>query len=379
MWRTDKGKPSRATSQRREFACRRGPSMRGPLDRFRAGGHTARMTLTIDLAALVANWRDLAAAAPGTRAAAVVKADGYGLGAVPVAQALSRAGARDFFVFTAAEGQALRPHLGGDTWIFTLDGHMPGADLDGLIPCLASPEQFFRDRATRPRGPFAVQIDTGMNRVGFAPGDWAALKAEIVAAGPVLLMSHLSSADEPDHPESARQLALFRRLTDGAGVPRSLAATGGALLGPDYHFDMIRPGIGLYGGLPFAAARPVVTLDLPVIQTRSIAAGETAGYSRAWTAARPSRIATVAGGYADGIPRSLAGRLTLFAGAAEVPVVGRISMDSMTVDVTDLPEVPAALTLIGAQRGIDAYAALNGSIGYEALTALGRRYVRTYI
>lgn len=337
------------------------------------------MSLTIDLAAVVANWRALADAAPGAVTAAVVKADGYGLGAVPVVRALRAAGARDFFVFTAAEGQAIRPDLGPDARVFVLDGHMPGAALDGLIPCLASPEQYFRDRSLRPRGPFAVQIDTGMNRVGFAPDDWAALRAEVLQAGPVLLMSHLSSADDPASIASARQLRLFRDLTDGAGVARSLAATGGTLLGPDYRFDMIRPGIGLYGGLPFAGALPVVRLDLPVIQTRTVEAGETVGYNATWTAPRRTRIATVAGGYADGIPRSLAGRLTLFAAEVEVPVVGRISMDSMGVDVTDLPEVPQALTLIGPQRGIDAYAALNGSIGYEALTALGRRYERRYL
>lgn len=351
-----------------------------PLTRPAAGAKAAGMTLTIDLPALTANWRALAPQTPGARAGAVVKADAYGLGAVPVVHALREAGCGDFFVYAASEGQALRPHLSAEARIFVLEGHMPGAAMAGLIPCLASPEQFFRDRSLRPGQPFAVQIDTGMNRVGFAPADWAALRAEILAAGPVLLMSHLASAEVPGDAVNARQLALFRQMTDGTGVPRSLSATGGTLLGADYQFDVTRPGIGLYGGLPFAAARPVVTLTLPVVQTRWVEAGEAVGYNGTWVAPRRSRIATVSGGYADGIPRSLAARgLTLFAGDTEVPVVGRISMDSMTLDATDAGALPEELTLIGPQRGIDAYAALNGSIGYEALTALGRRYPRRYL
>ncbi|AXC49610.1 alanine racemase [Paracoccus suum] len=339
------------------------------------------MGLTIDLSAIAANWQALAAkAGPGTRTGAVVKADAYGLGAARAVPALQAAGAQDFFVYGAHEGQAIRPVLGTGARIFVLEGHVPGAPMEGLIPCLASPEQFFRDRSTRPSGQFAVQIDTGMNRVGFAPAAWADLRAEVLAAGPVLLMSHLYSADVPEDPTNARQLALFRELTDGTGVPRSLAATGGVLLGHEYHFDLTRPGVGLFGGLPFADAMPVVTLDLPVIQTRWIEPGETVGYGGAWTAARRTRIATVSGGYADGIPRAAAGRgLKLWAGETAVPVVGRISMDTITCDVTDLADVPAELSLIGPAEPIDAYAAVFGSIGYEALTALGRRYARRYV
>ena len=131
---------------------------------------------------------------------------------------------------------------------------------------LNSPEQYFRDRAIRPGQPFAIQLDTGMNRLGFEPAEWAALKSEILAAGPELVMSHLACADEPDHPMNRRQLTAFREMTEGVTVPRSFAATGGILLGPEYHFELTRPGIGLYGGLPFAAAKPVVRLAFPVIQ-----------------------------------------------------------------------------------------------------------------
>lgn len=338
------------------------------------------MGLIIDIAAIVANWKALAAKAPGARAAAVVKADAYGLGAARVAPALYEAGARDFFVALAAEGREIRPLLPPDARVFVLSGHMEGEDLSGLIPLLNSPEQFFRDRALRPKGDFGIQLDSGMNRLGFEPGEWAAIRAEALAAGPVLVMSHLACADEPDHPANAQQLAAFHAMTDGIGVPRSLAATGGILLGPDYHFDLVRPGVGLYGAEPFAEARPVVTLSLLVIQTREVRPGEGVGYGYSWTAARPSRVATLAAGYADGLARALArdGKLRLWAGEREVPVIGRISMDLITVDVTDLPFVPDALEILNARQGVDALAALSGTIGYEILTSLGRRYPRTY-
>ena len=268
-----------------------------------------------------------------------------------------------------------------DARIFVLSWHMEGADLAGLIPVLNSPEQFFRDRALRPRGPFAIQLDTGMNRLGMEAAEWAAIRAEALAAGPQLVMSHLACADEPDHPANAQQLAAFRAMTDGIGVPRSFAATGGILLGPDYHFDLVRPGVGLYGGDPFVDAKPVVTLSLPVVQTREVKPGESVGYGYNWTAARPSRVATVAAGYADGLARALGreGKLRLWAGDRACPVIGRISMDLITVDVTDLPDVPPALEILNARQGVDAVAALGGTIGYEILTSLGRRYERTYL
>lgn len=336
------------------------------------------MGLTIDLAAIAANWTALARQAPGARPGAVVKADAYGLGAAQVAPALYDAGARDFFVALASEGWALRPHLAADARIFILSGHMEGQALDGLIPVLNSPEQFFRDRTLRPRGDFAIQLDSGMNRLGFEPSEWAAVRSEALSApGPALVMSHLMCADEPDHPANRAQLRAFRQMTDGIAAQRSLAATGGILLGGDYHFDLTRPGIGLYGGQPFAGARPVVRLALDVIQTRSVAVGEAVGYGCTWTAPRPSRIATVAAGYADGLLRVLSGRnVPLWAGERPVPMVGRVSMDLITVDVTDLPEVPQSLDILNARQGVDDLAALAGTIGYEILTSLGPRYPR---
>jgi alanine racemase len=189
-------------------------------------------------------------------------------------------------------------------------------------------------------------------------------------------MSHLACADEPDHPMNPYQLDQFKKMTDGISAPRSLAATGGILLGPEYHFDVTRPGIGLYGGLPFADATPVVELDLPVVQIRDVAEGEVVGYANAWQAKRPSRIATVSGGYADGIARRLSDRATLYHGDIPCNLVGRISMDLLTVDVTDLPEDPRKLTLIGPHQGVDDLAQAADTIGYEILTQLGDRYHR---
>lgn len=344
------------------------------------------MGLTIDLAAIAANWRALAAKAPGARPGAVVKADAYGLGAPRVAPALYAAGARDFFVALASEGRAIRPHLPPDARIFVLSGHLPGQDLTGLIPVLNSAEQFFRDRAVRPRGAFGIQLDSGMNRLGMEPSEWAALRSEALSAptvegpGPALVMSHLMCADEPDHPANAAQLAAFRAMTDGIAAPRSLAATGGILLDRDYHFDVTRPGIGLYGGAPFTDARPVVTLGLEVIQTRMVAPTEAVGYGCAWTAQRPSRIATVSAGYADGLLRSLSGKgAVLWAGDQAAPIIGRVSMDLLTVDVTDLPEVPPLLEILNARQTIEDLAAQAGTIGYEILTSLGPRYPRDWV
>ena len=304
--------------------------------------------------------------------------------AVRVAPALYQAGARDFFVALASEGRAIRPHLADDARIFVLSGHMEGEDLQGLVPLLNSPEQFFRDQALRPRGAFGIRLDTGMNRLGLEAGEWAAIRAEALAAGPQLVMSHLACADEPDHAANAAQLAAFRQMTDGIAVPRSLAATGGILLGPDYHFDIIRPGVGLYGGMPFADAQPVVRLSLPVIQVREVAAGETVGYSNTWTADRPTRVATLAAGYADGLHRTLSSdrqrpRIDLFAGDVRCPILGRVSMDLITADVSALAEVPEALDLICPQQPVDAVAEAMGTIGYEVLTGLGRRYSRQTI
>lgn len=338
--------------------------------------------LTIDLGALVGNWRALDSRT-ACETAAVVKADGYGLGAGKVANALAGAGCRQFFVAVAEEGATLRKALGPAPQIGVFSGHMDGdtgliRDA-GLVPMLNSLDQVLRHFETLPGHAFGIQLDTGMNRLGLEADDWAAVAKVALQQRPVLLMSHLACADEPDHPMNARQLTEFQRLTDGTSVPRSLSATGGILLGQDFHFDLTRPGIGLYGGQPFGQASPVALLDLPVVQIRSLEPGETVGYGNSWTAERPTRIATLAAGYADGLTRHLSGKATLWAGSVPCPLRGRVSMDLLTVDVTDVPGNPETLSLLTQTQGVDDLADLAGTIGYEILTQLGARYARRYV
>ncbi|MEM6636444.1 MAG: alanine racemase [Pseudomonadota bacterium] len=340
-------------------------------------------SLHIDLAAIAGNWRALdSQSGAGVVTAAVVKADAYGLGLRAVAETLAHAGARQFFVAVTEEGAALRDILGPGPEIFVFSGHMAG-DSDtiaaaGLIPLLNSTDQIGRHFAAAPGQPFGIQLDTGMNRLGLEPADWADVAQQVQDAGPALVMSHLACADEADHPQNAAQLDAFRAMTDGISAPRSLAATGGILLGADYHFDMTRPGVGLYGGLPFTQAAPVLRLSLPVIQIRQIAAGETVGYGATWSAASPRRIATVSGGYADGLIRRMGNRASLFAGSVPCPLAGRVSMDLLTVDVTHLEDDPEALDILAPAQGVDALADAAGTIGYEILTSLGARYSRSY-
>ena len=256
-------------------------------------------TLRIDLQALAANWQALDTLG-SCETAAVVKADGYGLGSAQVATALAKAGARKFFVAVAEEGVAVRNALGPDPKVFVFSGHMAG-DTDllqqaGLTPLINSTQQLQRHLQALPGHDFGLQLDTGMNRLGLEPSDWQDLRQQALAHDPVLVISHLACADTPNHAMNATQLACFRDMTDDLQIPRSLSATGGILLGPEYHFDLTRPGIGLYGGAPYSVAHPVVSLSLPVIQIRDVMEGESVGYGNTWSAKRPSRIATVSAG-----------------------------------------------------------------------------------
>ncbi|QCO56870.1 alanine racemase (plasmid) [Pseudorhodobacter turbinis] len=344
----------------------------------------ATATLSIDLDAIAANWHQLnRMSAADTQTGAVIKADAYGLGAGRVARALAHAGARRFFVACAEEGAAVRQALGQGPQISVFSGHMAGDtdtinDLD-LTPMLNSIDQITRHLESLPGRPFGVQLNTGMNRLGLDSVEWEAVAALILEAGPELVMSHLACADEPGHQMNAAQLTEFRAMTDGIDVPRSLAATGGILLGPEYHFDLTRPGIGLYGGLPFETANPTVALSLPVIQLRDIAIGQSVGYGCAWVAEAPSQIATVSGGYADGLLRALGNRAVLWAGDVPCPLVGRVSMDVITVDVSHLDQAPRTLDILGPHQTIDDLAAAADTIGYEILTNLGARYTRRYV
>ncbi|WGW03075.1 alanine racemase [Tropicibacter oceani] len=342
----------------------------------------AQARLTIDLGALRANWRTLAQKAQA-EAGAVVKADAYGLGMDRVAPALAEEGARRFFVAQAEEGAALRRTLGAGPEIFVFSGHMAGdADLirgANLVPMINSIDQMLRHVEGLPGHPFGIQLDSGMNRLGMEPAEWGALRDIALAQNPALIMSHLACADEPDHGMNAHQLRLFRQMTDGIDVPRSLSATGGILLGPEYHFDVTRPGIGMYGGLPFIDARPVVSLSIPVIQIRDLEPGESVGYGNSFVARNPMRVATIGAGYADGILRAMGPKASLWAGESRCKVLGRISMDLIGVDVTALHSAPEALELLGQHQSVDTLADWAGTIGYEILTSLGNRYARDYV
>lgn len=335
-------------------------------------------TLHIDLSALTANYRALAALS-ATQTAAVVKADGYGLGAALAAQTLQEAGATTFFVATAEEGRTIRDALGPAPTINVFSGHMEGDTAlirdAALTPMLNSPEQIARHRTALPGAPYGLQLDTGMSRLGVTPSDWSVVRA--LAGDATLVMSHLACADDPAHPQNTQQLANFRAMTEGLTCPKSLAATGGTLMGAEYHFDMTRPGIGLYGGFPFTDAQPVVRLSLPVVQIREIPPGTSVGYSATYVAQGPRKIATLSAGYADGLIRAMSSQATLWHDDTPCPLVGRVSMDLLTIDVTDCDEPPEALDILGPHQSVDQLAEAAGTIGYEILTSLGSRYART--
>ncbi len=347
--------------------------------------------LTINLGAVAANWRALDAMT-SCETAAVVKADGYGLDAVKVAPALAKAGAKTFFVALAEEAIPVREALGPGPRIFVFSGLMAN---DGalclehdLIPLLNSPGQAEQAaRAASERGRkfrVGLQIDSGMNRLGFCETDDldAFLSSDIAQALDIqLVMSHLACADEPDSEWNARQLAAFKARRP-AGVPASLAATGGVLMGEDYHFDLTRPGVGLYGGLPFRGARPVASLEVPIIQRNTVKRGEIVGYGAHFIAPNDMTTVTIAAGYADGLIRAMGGKFKGFIKGQPVDAVGRVSMDLITLDVSHIPEGAfgtGMVELLGPNQTVDQLAAAAGTIGYEILTSLGSRYQRTYI
>lgn len=340
--------------------------------------------LSINLDGIAANWTALDGMSGGNvETAAVVKADGYGLDAARVAQTLYHAGARTFFVAAAEEAGPVRQALGDDVNICVFSGHMRG-DTDmihdlHLIPMLNSIEQVTRHFEALPGHAYGIQLDTGMNRLGMEAGEWAAIVEIVMQVPPWLVMSHLACADDPTDTMNAIQLRNFHKMTDGLGLRRSLAATGGILMGPQYHFDMTRPGIGSYGGAPYADAYPVVHLALPIIQTRLVEDGETVGYGGSWTSKGQSLIATLAAGYADGLLRAMSNTGKVWAGNVPCPIVGRVSMDMIGVDITHLDEAPKSLDILCPQQSVDDLADAAGTIGYEILTSLGARYTRRYI
>ncbi len=338
-------------------------------------------TATINLNAIRKNWQKLRSMSSND-AAAVVKANAYGLGLKQVAEALYAEGARIYFVATAEEGAELRSSLGEIPEIYVFSGHMTG-DTElirnyTLIPLINSIEQLSRHNELLREKKFGVQLDTGMNRLGMEPMEWETVKELTLSLNLVLIMSHLACADEPEHKMNSKQLNTFLMLTNKINIKKSLAATGGILLGPEYHFDLTRPGIGIYGCSPMKDCLPVLNIDIPVIQIRDIESGETVGYGNTWTSPSKKKIATISAGYADGIFRSTGQKTRLYFGEIGCPIIGRISMDLIGVDITSLTVEPDRLELINSQQTIDKIADGAGTIGYEFLTSLGQRYDRKY-
>ncbi len=356
----------------------------------------AGAVLEIDLAAIAENWRRIAARlGPRTRCAAVVKADAYGLGMARVAPHLTGAGCTLFFVATIDEGIALRRYL-PDVEIAVLDGLLPGTGGEfrraNLIPVLNALDEIaaWRNGAGTRGLPAMIHVDTGMSRLGLTRQDLAVIaRSPEMLAGLTLraILSHLACAEDAAHPHNAAQLSSFRAaLAQLPPAPAGLAAGSGVFLGADYHFDFVRPGAALYGVNPLASGpnpmAQVIRLKGRILQVRDVDRGETVGYGAAHRMDRPGRIATVAVGYADGWLRSASHRGSAGIAGRRVPLVGRISMDLMTFDVTGIdPALARAgsfLDLIDDSHGVDAVAAAAGTIGYEILTALGRRYHRLY-
>ncbi len=364
----------------------------------------AGAVLTIDLAALVENWRTLrrklsARCDPG----AVIKADAYGLGLEPVARALQAAGCSTFYVAHLDEGLALRPVVGPEARVVVMHGPNPGTEWDfaahDLIPVLNSPDQI------KGWGNFAqkndvlmnsiVHVDTGMKRLGLSADEFAALIEDpdgFLGLTPLALMSHLACAEVSSDPMNEKQremfashLATFRSKFDDA--KGTLVNSSGIFLGEVFHYDFARPGVALYGVNPTPGQTnpmiPVVRLQAKILQVRRVNSAGTVGYGATYTAQDGSKLATVAVGYADGVLRSLSNAGHAYIDEFRVPVAGRVSMDLATFDVSNVPEsildTASAIDLIGRQYTVDDIARDAGTIGYEILTSLGRRYHRRYL
>ncbi|HWE76909.1 MAG TPA: alanine racemase [Pseudolabrys sp.] len=350
--------------------------------------------LTVDLAAIEANWRALGRRAMPSECAAVVKADGYGCGLEPVGQRLARAGCRTFFVADLYEARRLRAVV-PDAAIYVLSGLLPNTaagfaeaharPVIGSMVELAEWDAFCSGQDWR--GGAALHIDTGMNRLGVSADEAAALAPRIRAEnhGITLVLSHLACADTPDNPSNQKQMALFREVRLlYRGIPASLANSSGIFLGNGAHCDMVRPGAALYGVNPTAGKanpmRPVVELKAHVVQVRSIGKGDAVGYGGAWRSRHAARIAVVAVGYGDGYLRSASatneapGADAIVAGK-RCPLAGRISMDLMAIDISALPEKAVRrgdlITLIGDEVDVDHLANRAGTIGYEVLPIWG--------
>ena len=357
--------------------------------------------LTVDLTAIEANWRALGHRTMAAECAAVIKADGYGCGIEQVAVTLAQAGCKTFFVADLAEAKRVRK-VAPEPAIYVLNALLPwtaaayaetqARPVIGSMVELAEWDAFCATNGWR--GGAALHVDTGMNRLGISVSDAAALAPRIRSEnhGITLLMSHLACAEQPEHPLNARQIAAFREVRMFfRGIPSSLANSSGIFLGATAHCDVVRPGVALYGVNPTPGQnnpmRPVIELQAHIVQLRTVSRGDTVGYDAAWTAKRTTRIAVAAVGYADGYLRAASasdktpGADAIVAGK-RCPLAGRVSMDLLAIDVTELPDNAVRrgdlVTLIGGEITVDTLAGAAGTIGYEVLTGLGRRYHRAY-
>lgn len=338
------------------------------------------LRLTLDADALVANWRWLAGQG-GAPAGAAVKADGYGLGASEVARRLTKAGCRDFFVATWAEAHQLDIPEGAALSVLhgVREEDMEAALASSARPVLNSAAMIARWKQAAPDRPCDVMVDTGMNRLGLTVEEACSGLLDGLAID--LLLSHLACADEPGHPLTERQRATFAELAASIPARRySLANSAGACLGPDYGFDLTRPGLALYGGIPHPAAqghiRPVARIEAQVLQLRTVQPGQSVGYGATFVAERPTRIAILNLGYADGYLRAFAGKGGARLGDTACPLVGRVSMDLIAVDVGSVGVGEGDWLAIDYR--LDEASGLTGFSQYELLTGLGSRYQRLW-
>jgi alanine racemase len=345
---------------------------------------TRSARLIVDLDAVRANWRLYADLSPGCEAAAVIKADAYGMGVDKVAPALATAGARTFFTATLGEGLQARAILGDGPDIFVLEGVTEASVRQfapaRLFPVLNDLTQITLWRAAGAGIGAALHVDTGMHRLGLPPAETGSAREALARMDVKLVMSHLACASAPGHPLNAIQRDRF--LTAAAlfsEARKSLAASAGALLGGAYRFGLLRPGIGLYGDdgmdAPTLALAPVATLEAPILQLRDLNPGDTVGYGASFTAQKRIRSATIALGYADGYLRAGAAQGYGVLAGARCPILGRISMDLITLDVSaagTAAEIGAPVEMLGAQVPLKDVAQAAGTITYEVLTNLGR-------
>lgn len=358
--------------------------------------------LNVDLRALQNNWQQLNVLAGTAECGAAVKASCYGLGLAPVVTALAQAGCKSFFVALPLEGRDVRA-VAPDADVYVLNGLLQGQaefyQANNLIPVLATPAQVKEWQehclAQELKLPAALHLETGINRLGLSDRQARTLagQREVLSSFKLaLVMSHLACGDSPGDEMNFEQVQKFDQLRAlFPATKTSLANSPGTFLGEEFTYDLVRPGIALYGGNPFAKrANPmsaVARLYAPLLQVKEICTGESVGYSASWTAKRPSRIGVIGAGYGDGIPRSLSspaidGPACVFIGGHYAPIIGRVSMDLITVDLTDVPPETATegqrVEVMGDNITVDDLARWSGTIPYEILTGLGSRYARLY-